>query len=106
MERLTIEYDFLPRESEILRLHFWDLAFRLMVEKGVLYKETEGKNAACWVMRRPGTVGRSPADAQAAIQEKDLRIDSYPRPGELETMTAIRVTHVPSGITVTCQEYA
>ena len=24
MDRLDIEYDFLPRESEILRLHFWD----------------------------------------------------------------------------------
>ena len=28
MDRLDIEYDFLPRESEILRLHFWDLAFQ------------------------------------------------------------------------------
>jgi len=27
MERLDIEYDFLPRESEILHLHFWDAAF-------------------------------------------------------------------------------
>ena len=26
MERLDIDYDFLPRESEILHLHFWDLA--------------------------------------------------------------------------------
>ena len=24
MQRLDIEYDFLPRESEILHLHFWD----------------------------------------------------------------------------------
>ena len=27
MDRLDIEYDFLPRESEILHLHFWDAAF-------------------------------------------------------------------------------
>ncbi len=27
MDRLDIEYDFLPRESEILKLHFWDAAF-------------------------------------------------------------------------------
>jgi arginyl-tRNA synthetase len=52
MERLGIEYDFLPRESEILHLHFWDTARALMVEKGVLYLETEGKNKGCWVMRR------------------------------------------------------
>ena len=52
MERLGIEYDFLPRESEILHLHFWDAARQLMVDKGVLYHETAGKNAGCWVMRR------------------------------------------------------
>ncbi|MHB1935769.1 MAG: arginine--tRNA ligase [Acidobacteriaceae bacterium] len=57
MQRLGIEYDFLPRESEILHLHFWNAAFALMKEKGVLYKETEGKNAGCWVMRRAGTAG-------------------------------------------------
>jgi arginyl-tRNA synthetase len=52
MERLGIEYDFLPRESEILHLHFWETARALMVGKGVLYLETEGKNKGCWVMRR------------------------------------------------------
>lgn len=57
MQRLGIEYDFLPRESEVLHLHFWDAAFALMREKGVLYKETAGKNAGCWVMRRAGTEG-------------------------------------------------
>ena len=55
MERLGIEYDFLPRESEILTLHFWDAARALMIEKGVLYLETIGKNKGCWVMRRAGT---------------------------------------------------
>jgi arginyl-tRNA synthetase len=55
MQRLSIEYDFLPRESEILHLHFWDAARTLMIEKGVLYKETAGKNKDCWVMRRAGT---------------------------------------------------
>jgi len=54
MQRLGIEYDFLPRESEILHLHFWETARRLMVEKGVLYLETEGKNKGAWVMRRAG----------------------------------------------------
>ena len=54
MHRLGIEYDFLPRESEVLHLHFWDAARKLMIEKGVLYLETEGKNKGCWVMRRAG----------------------------------------------------
>ena len=55
MDRLEIEYDFLPRESEILHLHFWDAAFTKLKEAGVLTYETEGKNKGCWVMRRAGT---------------------------------------------------
>src|SRR5580704_6607002 len=55
MQRLNIEYDFLPRESEILSLHFWDAARTLMIDRGVLYEETEGKNKGCWVMRRAGS---------------------------------------------------
>jgi arginyl-tRNA synthetase len=54
MLRLDIEYDLLPRESEILHLDFWDLAFEQLKSKGVLYFETEGKNKGCWVMKRPG----------------------------------------------------
>jgi arginyl-tRNA synthetase len=54
MLRLDIEYDFLPRESEILHLKFWDVAFEQLKQSGVLYFETEGKNKGCWVMRRPG----------------------------------------------------
>ena len=57
MERLGIEYDFLPRESEILHLHFWEAARKLMVECGALYLETQGKNKGCWVMRRAGNEG-------------------------------------------------
>jgi arginyl-tRNA synthetase len=53
MLRLDITYDFLPRESEILHLKFWDLAFEQLKQTGVLYFETEGKNKGCWVMTRP-----------------------------------------------------
>jgi len=55
MDRLDIEYDFLPRESEILRLHFWDAAFTKLKEAGVLTFEDSGKNKGCWIMRRAGT---------------------------------------------------
>ena len=54
MLRLGIQYDFLPRESEILHLNFWALAFEQLKQKGVLYFETEGKNKGCWVMSRSG----------------------------------------------------
>jgi arginyl-tRNA synthetase len=72
MERLGIEYDFLPRESEILRLHFWDLAFAQLKEKKVLYFETEGKNNGCWVMTRPTApqAQQRKADASADSEEK------------------------------------
>jgi len=59
MERLGIEYDFLPRESEILHLNFWNTAFEQLKEKKVLYFETEGKNNGCWVMTRPGSEGNA-----------------------------------------------
>jgi arginyl-tRNA synthetase len=71
MARLDIEYDFLPRESEILHLHFWDLAFRKLKASGVLFFEDEGKNRGCWVMRRgnqsaalsAGDAGKNAGDA-------------------------------------------
>lgn len=50
MERFGIRYDLLPRESEILHLHFWAKAFELMKQLGVIHYETSGKNAGCWVM--------------------------------------------------------
>lgn len=50
MERLSIRYDLLPRESEILHLHFWKKAFEKMKDLGVIRLETEGKNGGCWVM--------------------------------------------------------
>jgi arginyl-tRNA synthetase len=59
MLRLDIEYDFLPRESEILHLHFWDAAFEKLKQTGVLYFETEGKNKGCWVMTRAGSPAES-----------------------------------------------
>ncbi len=69
MQRLGIEYDFLPQESEILHLHFWDLAFEQMKQKGVLYFETEGKNKGCWVMKRAS--GSQSAKKQAAADGND-----------------------------------
>jgi arginyl-tRNA synthetase len=50
MERLGIRYDLLARESEILHLHFWERAFQLMKERGVIHFVNEGRNRGCWVM--------------------------------------------------------
>ena len=67
--RLDITYDFLPRESEILHLRFWDRAFELLKQTGVLYFETEGKNRGCWVMTRPDAkaVAAGEADEDAKV---------------------------------------
>ena len=68
---LDIEYDFLPRESEILHLKFWDAAFEQLKQTGVLYFETEGKNKGCWVMTRPGadvTEGEINEDAKVIVR--------------------------------------
>jgi len=72
MDRLDIEYDFLPRESEILHLHFWNAAFEKLKAAGVLTFETEGKNKGCWVMRRAGTAKISLAteDTENTEEEK------------------------------------
>jgi arginyl-tRNA synthetase len=72
MDRLDIEYDFLPRESEILHLHFWDAAYTKLKDSGVLTYENEGKNKGCWVMRRAGTgdVARAPTPATADARKK------------------------------------
>jgi arginyl-tRNA synthetase len=50
MLRLGIEYDVLPRESEILHLQFWATAFEQLKERKAIYFETAGKNSGCWVM--------------------------------------------------------
>jgi arginyl-tRNA synthetase len=76
MLRLGIEYDFLPRESEILRLKFWDLAFAQMKAKGVLYLETEGKNKGCWVMRRASTGAAEVEDAGAVDEDAKVIVRS------------------------------
>ena len=71
MLRLGIEYDFLPRESEILHLKFWESAFEQLKQTGVLYFENEGKNKGCWVMTRPGaevTEGETNEDAKVIVR--------------------------------------
>ena len=60
MYRLNIEYDVLPRESEILHLKFWAQAFELLKERKAIYFETEGKNNGCWVM--PASAFREGSD--------------------------------------------
>src|SRR5258708_13040077 len=66
MERLGIEYDLLPRESEILHLKFWDAAFEHLKKRSAIHRAASGKNAGCWVMRL-----NDAADAADASGEDD-----------------------------------
>jgi len=51
MLRLGIEYDLLPKESDIIALHFWERAFELLKTSGAVILESEGKHKGCWVMK-------------------------------------------------------
>jgi arginyl-tRNA synthetase len=67
MERLGIRYDVLPRESEILRLKFWDHAFERMKQTGAIHYQTEGKNKGCWVMPFESHTGTDEHEADKVI---------------------------------------
>jgi arginyl-tRNA synthetase len=51
MQRLGVEYDLLPKESDILHLKFWSRAFELLKKHSAIHLETSGKNQGCWIMR-------------------------------------------------------
>jgi arginyl-tRNA synthetase len=67
MERLGIRYDVLPRESEILRLKFWDRAFERMKERGAIHFQPEGRNQGCWVMPFESHTGTDEHEADKII---------------------------------------
>ena len=67
MLRLNVQYDVLPRESEILHLKFWASAFELLRERKAIYLETEGKNAGCWVMPPSAFRGNDEANEDSKV---------------------------------------
>jgi arginyl-tRNA synthetase len=68
MGRLGIAYDVLPHESDILHRGFWRRAFELLRDAGAIRRESEGKNAGCWVM----SLAESPEFAGMADADKIL----------------------------------
>jgi arginyl-tRNA synthetase len=67
MERLGIRYDLLARESDILHLHFWNRAFELMKQQGVIRFESQGRHAGCWVMPFESHTGTEEHEADKII---------------------------------------
>ena len=89
MQRLNVHYDLLPRESEILSLHFWDQAFGLLKQRGAVHLETEGKNKGCWVM---------PADSAGAAVEGSDAADRSPDDAKVLVRSNGTVTYVGKDI--------
>ncbi len=73
MWRLGIQYDLLPKESDILHLKFWDYAFELLKKNGAVHFETSGKNQGCWIMRF-SEKNAGPASGDTS-EEKDFEED-------------------------------
>jgi arginyl-tRNA synthetase len=73
MGRINVHYDLLPRESEILHLHFWERAFEQLKERGAVYFVDEGKNRGCWVMRT-GDRASEKGDRSRQDAEEDEKI--------------------------------
>jgi arginyl-tRNA synthetase len=55
--QLSIFYDLLNWESDIIRHGFWLATFQLLKEKAAIRLETEGPNKGCWVVPFGGIVG-------------------------------------------------
>ncbi len=57
--QLSIFYDLLNWESDIIHQGFWGVTFELLKERGGLRFETEGPNKGCWVVPFGGIVETS-----------------------------------------------
>jgi arginyl-tRNA synthetase len=74
MLRLSVQYDVLPRESEILHLKFWATAFELLKQRKAIYFEEQGKNKGCWVM--PSGAFREHAKDDASADDSKVIVRS------------------------------
>ncbi len=54
--QLSITYDLLNWESDIIQRGFWEGTFELLKKRGALRFETEGPNQGCWVVPFGGIV--------------------------------------------------
>ena len=51
MNKLGIKYDLLVYESDIIKFGFWKKAFEQLKDSPNFYKESEGKQEGCWVLK-------------------------------------------------------
>ncbi|MFQ5817841.1 MAG: arginine--tRNA ligase [Terriglobia bacterium] len=75
MWRLGVRYDVLPRESEILRLKFWDAAFEQLKQHQAIRFVKSGPQKGCWVMPL-STTGPGGREESAEIEEAKIIVRS------------------------------
>ena len=68
MRRMSIGYDLLTWEGDILRLQFWTHAFEFLKKTGAVFLQTEGRLKGCWVMRIEEEGGDSAPDDSARVE--------------------------------------
>ncbi|HKV41044.1 MAG TPA: DALR anticodon-binding domain-containing protein, partial [Blastocatellia bacterium] len=77
MLRFGVQYDVLPRESDVLHMHLWKHAFQLLKDRGAIEHVTEGKLAGCWVMRALEHQDAKASQIEAAKNKEDTQRDDY-----------------------------
>jgi arginyl-tRNA synthetase len=90
LDRLGIDYDLLSQESEILRLKFWDAAFKMLKERNAIQLATSGKNAGCWVMQLSSEREAAGAETKPATENTEAAPEEPPE--EAEAKIIVRST--------------
>ena len=73
MARMSVDYDLLTWEGDILRLHFWTTAFEQLKTRQAVFLQTEGRLKGCWVMPIESDSPTVDAEAGDAADEEDSR---------------------------------
>jgi arginyl-tRNA synthetase len=71
MGRINVHYDLLPRESEILHLHFWEKAFQKLKDRNAIYFVDAGKNRGCWVMNTSDRSEPAPEASREDLEDDE-----------------------------------
>jgi len=71
MARLSVDYDLLTWEGDILRLHFWTTAFEQLKARGAVFLQTEGRLKGCWVMTIEEKHGGATNDTADRNEDED-----------------------------------
>ncbi len=68
MARINVQYDLLPRESDVLARKFWATAFERLVSSGGLVKMEDGRHRGCWVMQLSGVEEGAGEDEKVIVR--------------------------------------